>query len=113
MKDLFAEIDAITAKSTTRTAKLLVICKARIIELTPVADHWQTIDTLLFPIDHGSYRRADEPIWMSDAKGTVKMGRPLRRARDGVIGLFADNYHPTHWQPYMIPAPPKAMEPVP
>jgi len=110
VKDLFAEIDAITAKSTTRTAKLLAICKARITELTPVDNKWQPIDTLPFPIDHGSYQRSAAPVWLADAKGRVMKGRPLRRTRDGTIGVFAEGIHPTHWQPYVVPAPP-VMEP--
>lgn len=111
MTDILDEIDMATRHSTSARAMLLLRCRAEIVKLRPVASpDWQPIETLPFPVDHGTHRRTNHPVWLCNAKGEVKHGSPLRRARDGLIGLFALDYHPTHWQPYTVPAPPPRPE---
>lgn len=114
MTDLIAEIDAATCTGTsTKATQTLIRCRAEIIHLRDqINTDWRTIDTLPFPHDYGSHRRAHK-VWMCDATGVVRLGTPIKRARDGLIGLFAETYFPTHWMPFVVPTAPAkpVMEP--
>lgn len=108
MNDLFERIDAFTARSTRSVgAALLVECKAMITDLRPVAQDWLPIATLPFPIHLGDHAKTEHPVWLADvASGVVRTGRPTRRRRDGRIGLFGEEFYPTHWMPFTRPNPP-------
>lgn len=111
MIDIIAQIDAASSTGVgTKAAQTLIACRAEIISLREqIGGEWRTIDTLSFDHDYGSHRRAHK-VWMCDATGVVRLGTPIKRTRDGLIGLFADTYFPTHWMPFVVPTAP-AKEP--
>lgn len=113
MSDLIAQIDLLTAKSTSQASKLLSACREEILSgRQRLNTEWFDITTLPFPYDRGDHHRVDSVVWLSNvATGEVRTGRPIRRKRDGVIGLFAESFFPTHWMPFIRPNPPtKPME---